>query len=237
MFAIALPSSACSLIDCIDNGIEVRSDFAVTVQHDRKPLKGVLIRITSNGADGEVVRLSGMTESNGSLRVLKLPPGNYWMTATMSNIAAAYHCFHVKEHRSLRAKQRLRYEWGDDAPATQRVAGRIVDSQPGTGGNVIWNMVHRVEVPISGALLRLQNPISGEILTNVSGQDGAFMYDGVPDGTYVLHIEGGSSGRDYDPTDLLLKVSKTATGDRLELKRHEGGAGSCGGNELGLGIQ
>jgi hypothetical protein len=58
--------------------------------------------------------------------------------------------------------------------------------------------------------------------------------DRVPAGVYVLHIEGGGSGRNYDATDLLISLSPNARKDTLELRRREAFAGNCGGTNLEL---
>jgi hypothetical protein len=129
----------------------------------------------------------------------------------------------------------LTYKWGDDAPATSRIAGKLVDSQPGKGGTPLWNLIHRVDVPITGAALRLQDPTSRAVYNAMSDRDGGFSFDAVPNGTYVLHIEGGAAGgRAYDPTDSLIRLSSSADRDWLFFKRREAGGGSCGGTELEL---
>ena len=38
---------------------------------------------------------------------------------------------------------------------TSTVAGSLIDTQPATGGTVLWNAMHSVDVPISRARLRL----------------------------------------------------------------------------------
>ena len=175
-----------------------------------------------------------MTASNGIFRTASLPPGDYRLSADLLGINAAYHCFHVAERASRKAKQRMTYEWGDFGPATRRIAGRLIDSQPGTGDTLLWNLVHRVNVPIREATLKVQNPTTGDVYSTVSGEDGAFAIDHVPAGTYVLHIEGGRSGRDYNASDLLISLSPRANRDTLVLSRREASGGSCGGTSLEL---
>jgi hypothetical protein len=236
VFAVQLllvlpPTSACSLVACLGRGIELQRDFVVLVKHEGKPLQGVTIRVTDTAA---TVRFSGVTASNGMVRAASLPPGDYWLSADLLGVNAAYHCFHVAERASRRAKRRMIYEWGDFAPATSRIAGTLIDSQPGTGDTPLWNLVHRVNVPVREARLKLQNPLTGAVFSTVSDQNGAFAIDRVPPGVYVLHIEGGKSGRDYDATDLLINLSPRATKDKLVLTRREAGGGSCGGTSLEL---
>lgn len=229
---LAMPAGACSVGACADSGVEVNRNFVVVVKHDGRPLAGVTVQIIANAGNGTHRQFSGVTDSDGKLQVANLPAGDYWLDAELLGITAAYHCFHVGQRTSRKAKRRLTYEWGEFAPATRRIAGRLVDSQPGTGESPLWNLVRRVNVPISEARLRLQNPITGDAFKATSDQDGIFEFGSVPQGTYVLHVEGGKSGRVYDATDLLVELSPTATRNTLVLMRSD--ADGCGGTSLGL---
>lgn len=221
--------SACSLVSCLDRGVEVRRDFTVLAKHEGKPLRGVSIRVMDNAT---AVRFSSVTASNGIVHVEGLSPGDYWISADLLGINAAYHCFHVAERASRKAKHRMTYEWGDFPHPMSRIAGKLIDSQPGTGDSPLWNLINRVNVPIRGAQLTLRNPIATDVHSTISDQDGSFAIEHVPEGVYVLRIEGGKSGRDYDATDLLVRLSRRARGDELVLMRSEGGAGSCGDTSL-----
>lgn len=50
------------------------------------------------------------------------------------------------------------------------------------------------------------NAITGEVISGTSDGYGGFEFDSIPNGTYVFDVEGGTTGRDYDPTDLLIKA-------------------------------
>jgi hypothetical protein len=211
----------------------MRGRFVVHVLHAGIPLAGVSVQVAGGANEKTATVFSGVTAQNGSIRVL-LPPGDYWLHAELLGISAAGQCFYVGGKTSRKAKGKLKFEWGDYAPATREVAGRLVDSQPGKGANQLWNLLHRIDMPIAGATLKLHNVVSGEIFTTASDQDGAFRFDAVPSGTYALHIEGGKSDRDYDSTDLAIKVSPSANRNTLQLSRRDAGAGSCGGTYLEL---
>jgi hypothetical protein len=210
---------ACSLVACINGGIDVAGTFDVAIKHDKKPLSGVVIEIKTNTSDSPVV-FSGVTDAMGRAHVTKLPAGEYWLSAEFLGIGATYHCFHVDQRPSRKAKRVLAYAWGDFAPATRTVAGKLIDSQPGTGDSPLWNLVNRIDVPIGGAHLRLQNAITNEVFDTTSDSLGAFDFGAARTGTYVLHVEGGQ-GRAYDPTDLLVKVSDAAQYSALILARQE----------------
>jgi hypothetical protein len=83
-------------------------------------------------------------------------------------------------------------------------------------------------VPIAGARLRLQNAITAVVFDTSSDEHGRFEFGPIPDGTYVLHIEGGATGRAYDPTDMLMKISARGRWTEVVLQRQEPGATNCG---------
>jgi hypothetical protein len=176
--------------------------------------------------------LSVLTGPDGTARMSNLEPGEYWLRAEMLGIGAAYHCFHVAPHPSKHAKTLLKYEWGYGAPLVRRVAGTLVDTQPGTGGSPLWNLLHSVNVPISGAALQLRNARTGELFRATSDNRGEFAFDLIPNGTYVLHSEGGQTGRPYDPTDLLVKIRSTSRTVALVLKRQDPSGTNCGDSSL-----
>jgi hypothetical protein len=56
-----------------------------------------------------------------------------------------------------------------------------------------------------------------------------FAFDGVPNGTYVLHIDAGKvkPDRDYEASNHLVSLGSTAKRNSLLLRRREAGGGSC----------
>lgn len=209
----------------------MRPDFAVTIKHSGKPLPGVRVQVTSEGSE----RFAGLTLTDGTVHVTGLAPGDYWLNAEFLGIGAASQCFHISDRPSGKGKRKLNFEWGDDAPATRRIAGKLIDSQPGTGGTPLWNLLHRIDVPIRGAALKLQNPVTGETYNTDPDSDGRFAFDGIAEGSYVLHIAGGGTeSRDYDATDLLIELNPSASRSMLLLTRRDAGGGSCGGTSLDL---
>src|SRR2546427_3631157 len=140
-------SAACSLVACLDHGIEMRSSFEIEVRHAGKPLLGVAIQITVNGNPNTEV-FSGRTSTNGTLEVPQLPPGDYWLSAEMLGITAAYHCFHVASRPTRKARSKADYKWGEFATPIQQVTGTVNDFQPGEGGTPLWNLTHPVDRPI-----------------------------------------------------------------------------------------
>ena len=233
---VAVPASACSLAGCLDRGIEMRSDFAVKIRHADKPLPRATVEITGPQGTSGAKKFTVRTDNDGIARILNLAPGDYWLDAEYLDIGAAYHCFHIKERPSRKEKRNLAYDWGDLAPGTRCIAGKLLDSQPGKGGTPIWNLLHRVDVPIVAAKLTLQNATTRAVYYTTSDANGAFAFDGIPNGTYVLHIDAGKVEPDlnYEVSEHLLNLGSTAKRNSLLLKRQEASGGSCGGTSLEL---
>ncbi len=231
--SLFIPSAAaCSLVPCVNDGIEVNPNVSVVVKHEGKALGGVTIEIIRGESSTERPILSLLTHPDGTAQISDLEPGEYWLRAGLLGIGAADHCFHVAQHPSKHAKKLLRYEWGYGAPVVRQVVGALIDTQPGTGGTPLWNLLHPIDVPISGAALQLRNARTGELLRTISDNRGEFTFDLIPNGMYVLHSEGGTTGRSYDPTDLVINVRSTAKTLALVLKRQEPGATNCGDSSL-----
>jgi len=234
LFLVAIPAStvACSTVACLDRGVELRRNFTVRVTHEGKALPGVIVQITGN-SEGESHRsFSGITSSNGTAHFANILPGDYWIQADLLGINAGYECFHINPTASRNAKKGRSYEWGDEPLGAREAVGRLVDSQPGKGGNPLENLLHRVDVPIPQARLELRQPVIGTVYTTVSDGNGHFAFGRVRDGIYVLHLEAGAAPG--DSTDLLLRFSDIPNGRTLLLSRREAGGGSCGGTSLTL---
>lgn len=215
----------------------MRSSFVVHVTHQDKPLAGVTVEVRKFGGENNNTDLfSGTTALDGTVQVATLPPGEYWLDAGLLGISAVSECFHIGSNASRKAKKRVTYEWGDSASAVRQIAGKLIDSQPGQGGTPIWNLIHRVDVPITEAKLKLENPLTRTVYTTTSDVDGRFTFAGIANGIYVLHIEAGIApgDREYNSTDLLIRLSDTANRNTLLLARQDGGGGSCGDTSLRL---
>jgi hypothetical protein len=223
------PGSACSLYACVNDGIELAKDFDLVITHEGKPLPGVTVRIKRN-VPGLPAVLTVVTDLKGVARV-NLTPGSYYLDAEFLGFSAAYYCFHVNQQKSGKAKRSVEYRWSEFARVTRNIVGSLIDSPPETGGSPLWNAIHSVKVPIAGAQLRLLNAITQETFNTTSDALGLFDFGSVPDGTYVLRIEGGTTGRGYSPTELLLKVRRKGPADALYFSRIEP---MCGDPQLWL---
>jgi hypothetical protein len=236
LLSFPISSVACSDVACVGNGVELRADFAVDIRHGDKPLPGVSVHITRNTEGDSTEAFSGITSSDGILRVKNLPAGNYWLEAKLLGIYAGVQCFHINSQPSRKAKSKVRYDWGDLVPASREIEGRFVSAKPGDGGTRLSNYLHQVEVPIDAAVLTLRDPFAGKTYSAVSDADGNFSFDGAPDGLYALHIEGATTpdGDSYESADFLIRRNSSAKWDKLLLKRAIADFGGCGGTGLEL---
>ena len=122
-------------------------------------------------------------------------------------------------------------------PGSVQPAGRLIDGSPGeTWLLVLQNIRNHIVEPIREAKLKVQNAISGATYDTVSDYDGNFSFGPLPNGTYVLHIEGGDtpSGRVYVSSDELIQVSRSARYNSLLFTRPMGGG--CG-TDLSLSLE
>lgn len=232
LLAATFPRSlvACSLAGCPGNGIEVRPDFIVLITYQDKPLSAVTVEITGNGAKSEL-----RTGEDGRISISKLSSGNYWLSAQFLGISAVHTCFHVSVRPSRKARNKLRFEWGDMPVATRQIAGILQVERMGKGGTLVWNATHKVEAPISNAKLTLKSARSDAKYNTISDSDGRFAFREIPSGIYVLQIEDGAAQEEdtFGPDSFLLRLSHSAKLDALVLTPSLGG-GSCGGWSLAL---
>jgi hypothetical protein len=231
LLANAVPTHGCTMVGCLYSGVELRRDFVVRVTHADKPLLGVDVEVTSN-SEKAVLQFTGKTGADGSIKIARLQAGDYWVKAEFLGITAGVQCFHVSQVASRKAKRSLTYEWGDMAPATRKISGSLIDSHPSKDGTPLENLLRKrwVEAPIDGASIRLREALTAKEYSTTASQDGTFSIDQVPDGIYVIHVEGGiSASGKYASTDQLIRLSHTSTADRLLLRRTEAAGGSCGG--------
>jgi hypothetical protein len=232
---VAAPSNACSMASCLDKGVEIHRHFAVAVTHDGNPLNGVSVRITTFSEKEPRTVFFGATADGGLVRVQNLSAGEYWIDVALMGITAGSQCFHVVRHASKKAEQTLNFEWGDEAPSISIIAGRLIDSrQVGTKRGPLGNLTHHVESPISGAILRLQQPLTHASYSTNSYQNGSFGFVDIPPGIYVLHVDAGKTpgGSDYESTDHLINLAAATSRNSLKLTWREAGGGSCGGVSL-----
>jgi hypothetical protein len=218
----------------------MEATFRIMIKLGRTGLHGAKVEITALPAGRPIV--TELTDSSGRATIKKLPRGGeYHIRVSYLGVTAGEDCFHVRAQSSASARSTLRYGWGGYGVSMRAVAGRLEESQPGKGvtlmtgkggallvgegGHPILNFDPGVTVPIEGVTTSLENALTREVLRSQSDDKGLFRFPDVPDGIYVLHIEGGKTARAYAPTDMVVPVSHTATRDSVVLTLSED---SCG---------
>lgn len=237
LLATAKVALATSAVSCLNRGIELRADFTVEVTHANKPLPGVSVEV--KGSSESVGRLySETTGGDGRVWFKKLPAGDYWVKVEFLGIGAGYECFHVNGTPSSGAKKRRRYEWGDMPVGVRQASGRLVDSKPGNDGTPIERLIRRIDVPVVGAQLELHQPFDGTTYRTVTDSTGFFLFEGVPDGTYVLQIVGVRSSIDSPPDSnyFLISVGKGAKVGNLLLRKDEPSIGGAIGTSIQIEV-
>ena len=102
---------ACSSVSCLNRGVELRPDFVVRILHGDKPLPGGSVWVSS-GAQGNVNKLfSSVTAVDGTVCVVDLPPGEYWLNARLLGMVAGTECFHVDPRSTRKAKKKELAVW------------------------------------------------------------------------------------------------------------------------------
>jgi hypothetical protein len=216
---------------CSPSETELHANFAVSISHDNKPLPGVTVKLTRSDGARVVELISQETDAGGRVKISKLPPGDYWLSADLLGISAGLRCFHVASSRSKKASKQISFEWGDEAPAAREAAGKLIHTQAGHGDSPLWNITHPVHVPIGETHLSLRTPQSDASYTTTPDKDGHFTFGEIPDGLYVLRIEESAtaSGKGIEPVNLLFRLSHSASQRNLFVDESDASGGRCGG--------
>jgi len=204
----------------------MRTNFVISVTHEKKPLGGVTIDVYTSDQNGEsALLLSGNSKADGTFVVADLRPGGYWLGVTLLGVRAGSDCFQVTNRPSRRAKRALTYSWGDSPLVVSQLAGKL--TEPGRGGTPALNQEHLVSLPIPRARLTLRNATSAASYTTTSTEDGGFAFDSVPSGIYVLEVEyENEPNNDPRPDHVVIKINHNANGASITLTRMQSGDGT-----------
>lgn len=229
----ASPSWACSMQACIGedghDGVEVSSNFEVVIRYGKTPLPGVQVTITGDSAP-----IVLMTDAKGKVRFRKVPAGNYWIHAEMMGVWVGGECFHIRKYPTTKAKWQFSYDAGYYRYTTSTVEGKLTDLILGNDESPLLKLAHRRPVPIRGSTVSLKSTFSSVSLITRTDESGAFNFASVPDGVYVLRVEGGMSEREYGSTAIAIEVINSAVPTRLVFEQRDSSGGSCGGTEFRL---
>jgi len=201
----------------------VRTNFEVSVTHEKKPLGGVAIDVYTSDQNGDgALRLSGKSKADGTFTVQNLSPGDYWLGVKLLGVrATGSDCFYVANRPSRRAKRTLQYSWGDWPLVVPKLAGKLVELASPV------NHDNPVSLPIPRARLTLRNATSGASYTTTSTEGGGFDFDSVPSGIYVLEVDyENEPNHDPRPDYVVIKINPDANGSPISLTRMQSGNGT-----------
>jgi hypothetical protein len=143
--------------------------------------------------------LSKSTAADGTARFTDLNPGKYYIFVRHLDIFASsadgvHGHIEVLPKGTAQAKAKLEYRWGEKPIEVRQIAGTMTTSE--SGANVIrqFQKALGLSFPVDGAQIELQHATNGSIFKTKSDASGKFVINGVPSGTYRLHLSGGRYG-------------------------------------------
>ena len=205
----------------------VSSRLTVVVTHRQKPIAGIKIQVVPEGSPDPV--LTSTTDANGTVLVDGLMAGRYFLTASHEEFDAGKEWIEVVSVPNAKAKKRLKLQWADWSYQTSRVAGTLTGLVPGNTGHPLMDIVYPNMTVFPGVAITLKSAFSEDEdeRHTISDSSGAFLFDDVPDGTYILTIAGGMKSLygDAEVTRQVIDVMRSAKSDSLPLQLKNTGSG------------
>jgi hypothetical protein len=204
---------------------QVSSHITVVVTHRRKPIAGIEVQVVPEGSPDPI--LTKITDANGTVLIDGLMAGRYFLTASHEGFDVGKEWLEVANVPNAKAKKRLKLQWADWSYQTSRVAGTLTGLVPGNTGHPLMDIVHPNVTVFPGVAITLKSAFFQDERHTISDSSGAFLFDDVPDGIYILTIAGGmrSLYGDADITRQVIDVMRTAKSDSLPLQLKNTGSG------------
>lgn len=204
---------------------QVSSHMTVVVTHREKPIAGIEVQVVPEGSPDPI--LAKTTDANGTVLIDGLMAGRYFLTASHEGFDVGKEWIEVATVPNAKAKKRLRLQWADWSYQASRVAGTLTGLVPGNTGHPLMDIVHPSVTVFPGVAITLKNAFSEDERHTISDSSGAFLFDDVPDGIYILTIAGGMKSL-YgvaDVTRQVIDVMRNAKNDSLSLQLKNTGSG------------
>jgi len=217
----AQSTSGCSL-----RSMELRqvdSQLTVVVTHQGKPIAGIEIQVVPE--KGTEAVFTGVTDESGTVLIQGLATGHYNLTASHDGFEAGKEWIDVVDAHKGKPVRHFAFEWAEGSYQVRQVAGSLTGLIPGNTGNKLMDIVHPIQTVYSGVDITLKNAFSEGEYRTVSDSGGAFFFDRVADGIYVLTIAGGmkSISGAADITRHVIDVAHTANRAALPLQLQDSG--------------
>lgn len=203
----------------------VSSHLTVVVTHREKPIAGIQIQVVPEGSPDPIVTKT--TDAKGTVLIGGLTAGRYFLTASHEGFDVGKEWIEVATVPNAKAKKRLRLQWADWSYQTSHVAGTLTGLVPGNTGHPLMDIVHPTVTVFPGVAITLKSAFSEDERHTISDNSGAFLFDDVPDGIYILTIAGGMKSLygDADVTRQVIDVMRSAKSDSLPLQLKNTGSG------------
>lgn len=196
VLGIAATASACSVSS---EATKVGRNFLVHVVYKGKPLAGVQIELSSDPSGHQESRslLTIATNDGGNAKFRSVKPGPYFVgikhTAFPQSIEIV-----VDNRRTKVQTERITFEWPGVNPISVRFVSGLISAALRTG-NPLNDQAYPTYGALSEAQLTLYRAPSGDLIeTQTASVSGAFGFQPVPAGLYMLKVEvGENSTRHY----------------------------------------
>ena len=204
---------------------QVSSHVTVVVTHRAKPIAGIKVEVVPEGSPDPI--LTKTTDAQGMVVVNGLVPGRYFLTASHEGFDVGKQWLEVATVPNAKAKKRLKLQWADWSYQTSRVAGTLTGLVPGNTGRPLMDIAHPNMTVFAGVAITLRGAFSEDERHTISDSSGAFFFDEVADGIYILTIAGGMKSLygDVDVTRQVIDVIRSVKRDSLPLQLKATGSG------------
>lgn len=204
---------------------QVSSRMTVVVTHREKPIAGIKVHVVPEGSPDPI--LTKTTDANGKVLIGGLTAGRYFLTASHEGFDVEKEWIEVATVPNAKAKKRLELHWVDWSYQTSRIAGTLTGLVRGTTDHALTDILHPNGTVFPGVAITLKSAFSEDERLTISDSSGAFFFDDVPDGIYILTIAGGMKSLygDADVTRQVIDVMRSAQSDSLPLQLKDTGNG------------
>jgi hypothetical protein len=223
------PSSACSYSS---NPTKIGRNFSVLVLHENRPVRALQIELnTDPKADVESHPVSTFTTNEAGLsEFTNVKPGPYYIS--IKHVAFAQSIEIVADSRRTKTRvEKITFDW----PGTEAISARSVSGLLNAvirTENPLNDQAHPTFGPLAGAELTLSHAVSGEIIeSQMSSESGAFGFQWVPAGLYMLQVEfAGDETRRFRAEDgyVPIEIDTSANASTINLFLYPGICGSLG---------
>jgi hypothetical protein len=155
-------------------------------------------------------------------------PGKYHLRASHRDFDAGSAWIEVTCNPDPGARTHFDFEWGEGSYQIRRVGGQLSGKVLGNTGSPLQNLVHPQSTTHARIAIALQDAFGSDGYQTVSDSTGRFFFDHVPDGIYILHIDGGMNSLygDVSDTAKVIDLSQSSKTDFLDFEVQPSGCGA-----------